>query len=619
MLISFVQYKIRKFGKFLEKLGFIWYALSSRRHAQICFLQSLSVISAFCEVVNIGATLPFLNLVADSNANIVTFEGANNFVKYLPNKYRVLLLGIAFIVIVIISVLLRIFTIHYQLKITAAISTDIGVKVFTSLLSRHYSWHTQNNSSKLLAYLTNDVDQLSNMVQAVLALGVNLTLVLALGIALTIVSPKLIPPLLLLLILLYYSIFIANRSTISKYSSLFVSNYQKSIKTSQEAIGSIRDIIIDSTEHYFVNQYYQSYESYRSATAKINSIAQSPRYLIEGFLIIAVALYAIVIAFSDINLKSQLPMIGVLALGSYRILGPVQQCYGSVNTLQSQKISIARLMPFLSDNLDTTPKLSSVESLSACKNNTAQELPLICFEDVCFSYQVDSKEVLKNVNLDIFRGERIIIAGSTGCGKSTFADLILGLLEPTKGTIYANGSNLNHSHEMMSSWQSKVSHVPQHIYLIDSTIAENIAFAHDLHSINDERLQIAAEQSQLLDMIKSTTNGFQTVIGERGIRLSGGQRQRIGVARALYKDSDIIILDEATSALDINTESEILQAINKLRSDITIIMIAHRLASIKNSDRIIYIDNGHIEADGSFNELVDNSSKFRAMINYESQ
>jgi len=176
-----------------------------------------------------------------------------------------------------------------------------------------------------------------------------------------------------------------------------------------------------------------------------------------------------------------------------------------------------------------------------------------------------------------------------------------------------------HSHEMMSSWQSKVSHVPQHIYLIDSTIAENIAFAHDLHSINDERLQIAAEQSQLLDMIKSTTNGFQTVIGERGIRLSGGQRQRIGVARALYKDSDIIILDEATSALDINTESEILQAINKLRSDITIIMIAHRLASIKNSDRIIYIDNGHIEADGSFNELVDNSSKFRAMINYESQ
>mgnify|MGYP003318042618 CR=1 FL=1 len=272
---------------------------------------------------------------------------------------------------------------------------------------------------------------------------------------------------------------------------------------------------------------------------------QVPRVVIEGFTVILILGLALILALNGKSIEQQLPLLGALSLGAYRLLQPLQKCFAAVSGLQSNLPSLEKLKPFLG----TSKSKSHIKSLELTSKSHATGHHLINLVDIDFSYNVDAPLVLDKINLKIRSGERIAFVGTTGSGKSTMSDLILGLLKPTRGNLLINGENLHSTHGFIEHWHDRVAHVPQAIYLSDSDFYSNIAFGVSPNEIDKQRVYWAAEQARIDELIHRNPMGYSTIVGERGVKLSGGQRQRIGLARALYKCAELLVLDEATSAL----------------------------------------------------------------------
>ena len=290
-----------------------------------------------------------------------------------------------------------------------------------------------------------------------------------------------------------------------------------------------------------------------------------------------------------------LPILGMLALGAQRLLPLMQQLYGSWTMVAGSKAALIDVLGLLDQPLPAAA-------------NQPEPAPLalkdaISFDNVRFHYGNNGPWVLDGINLVIPKGAKIGFVGSTGSGKSTALDLLMGLLEPTQGKILVDGQPI--SHELKRAWQRTIAHVPQNIFLADTTVAENIAFGIPPDQIDHERVHKAAEQAMIAEFIESRPEGYGTIVGERGVRLSGGQRQRIGIARALYKQATVLIFDEATSALDSETEQAVMQAIEGLSDDLTILIIAHRLTTLKNCTQIVELGNGGILRCGSYQEITN--------------
>ena len=285
--------------------------------------------------------------------------------------------------------------------------------------------------------------------------------------------------------------------------------------------------------------------------------------------------------------SSVIPTLGSLALGSQRLLPALQQLYGGWASVKSCNAGLLGVLNLLNQPL---PELSS-------KIRRFNFTSLIELRDLSFRYNQHSKLVLSNINFEIKFGQRIGFIGSTGCGKSTLADVIMGLLPPASGNIYVDGIDINHDADtcMFNSWRASIAHVPQSIYLADTTIAENIAFGVPKHLIDWSRVHSASQQAQISPFVESMEAGYDTLVGEGGIRLSGGQKQRIGIARALYKQATVLVFDEATSALDTDTENAVMEAINNLSTDYTIILIAHRLSTVAGCDKVVQLSQGTIK------------------------
>jgi ATP-binding cassette subfamily B protein len=300
-------------------------------------------------------------------------------------------------------------------------------------------------------------------------------------------------------------------------------------------------------------------------------------------------------------MTTALPVLGALALGAQRLLPALQQIFTAWASIAGSYASLADTVSLLEQPLPA-------ELLQPA------HLPLgfqeaIRFSRVRFRYTSDGPWVLDGINLIIPKGARVGFVGSTGSGKSTSLDLLMGLLMPTEGELLVDDQPISGSR--LKAWQRSIAHVPQSIYLADSTLAENIAFGVPLDKIDMDRVRQSARQAQIADFIESSSEGYQAYVGERGILLSGGQRQRIGIARALYKQAKVLVFDEATSALDNATEQSVMDAIEGLSSDLTILLIAHRLSTIKRCDTIVQLELGKLVAQGSYQQLLESSPSFR--------
>lgn len=597
----------------LQPLRLMWKALSPRRRRQLLGLQFLSILAAAGEVANLGALLPFLRLLANPQEGLKALGPLAATLRELPQQHLLLSFGLVFMVVVVMSTLLRVITIWSQLRLGALITADIGNQVFAAVLRRPFSWHLGQNSSTVLSHLTKDVDQVSGSIQALLVMLVNIAIVVLLGGSLIALSPGVMAVMAGLLAGFYVVVFRFTRGNLRADGQRFTTNYQSSMQVIQEALGGIRDVLLDRSQPFFEKAYARSNLISRLATAAINSKALVPRYLIEGFVVLLIMSISLGLALSGHGIESQFPLLGTLALGAYRLLQPLQQCFAAFSSMQANQASLLRLEPFL---LSTESGSSLSDFLDANQmSETPTTMPLIEFQSMSFRYNPEEPWVLHDINLAIESGERLAFVGSSGSGKSTCTDLILGLLKPTDGVVLVQGRDLQSWPGLVEAWQRRIAHVPQQIYLSDATFAANIAFGIPPERIDKQLVREAAEQARISELIESSPMGYETVVGERGVRLSGGQRQRIGIARALYKRAQLLVLDEATSALDMHTEAEVMAAVESLDRAITVILVAHRLSTVERCDRIVLLENGRIRGVGSYRELASNNAKFRAFVN----
>jgi ATP-binding cassette subfamily B protein len=375
------------------------------------------------------------------------------------------------------------------------------------------------------------------------------------------------------------------------------------VKALQEGLGGIRDVLLDGTQPVYCDIYRQADHPLRRAQGNNVFIGGSPRYIMEAVGMVLIAALAYALSRQVGGIATALPVLGALALGAQRLLPALQQIYGAWASIAGSHASLADTIELLDQSLPAELLQPAPAPLLIQQD--------IRFDAVRFRYTSDSPLVLDGLNLTIPRGARVGFVGSTGSGKSTTLDLLMGLLMPTEGELLVDGQPI--SGIRVRAWQQTIAHVPQSIYLADSTLAENIAFGVPRNAIDLDRVQQAARQAQIADFIESSPEGYQAYVGERGIRLSGGQRQRIGIARALYKQASVLVFDEATSALDNATEQSVMDAIEGLSSDLTILLIAHRLTTVRRCDTIVELEHGRVVAQGTYEQLLECSPSFSRM------
>ena len=358
----------------------------------------------------------------------------------------------------------------------------------------------------------------------------------------------------------------------------------------QEALGGIKDLIINNSQDKYLNYFGVSDKNYKKAQGMSIIIADSPRFIVETLGITIIIVLAYWLSQSQENASSAIPILGTIALGAQRLLPIVQLAFRSWAYIKAGIPALNDLLKIYTKDSNDNHKNIGTKNIVFKKN--------ITFENVSFKYSDNSsKWILENINLSIEKGSVVGIYGETGSGKSTFIDLFTRLIQPQKGCIKIDNSLLSFSED--KSWKSKLTYVPQSIFLIDSTIKENILFGVEDIEPDEERLNEVIEKAQLTNFLKKLPKGLDTNVGERGLSLSGGERQRIGLARALYRDTEIMIFDESTNSLDIPTEDKVIKEILKLRKNKTILMIAHRLSTLEKCDYFLKVENKSITKSNS--------------------
>jgi ATP-binding cassette subfamily B protein len=385
--------------------------------------------------------------------------------------------------------------------------------------------------------------------------------------------------------LLYGIIILGTRKEL-KLSSVQVAEKSSLVdKSLQEGLGGIRDIIIDGTQDLYCKIFGDADYQSRKAQAKIIVISGSPRFLMEALSICIILFLAYSLSQQPKGILGVLPILGAIGLGAQRLLPVLQAAYGSWSAMQGSRASLQESLKLLDQPMPSYLSIGSAKKIPFEKE--------ITLENVGFQYGDNLPTVLSSVNFTIPKGSRVGVIGKTGEGKSTLLDVLMGLLLPTQGQIKIDGVPIDPQN--FRQWQRHISHVPQSIYLADISVMENIAFGVPRESIDIDRAMQAAKRAQISEVINSLENGYNTLVGERGVKLSGGQRQRLGIARALYKDADVIIFDEATSALDTETERAVMDEINGLDKHLTLIIIAHRKSTLDKCDVIIELESGMIK------------------------
>jgi len=579
----------------------LWHHLSARRQRQFGLLMGLMLVSAFAEVVSLGAVLPFLGILTtpDLVFNHPVVADVARAWKITSADQLVLPLTVIFAVVALMAGAVRMLLLWVSIRFAYASGADLSAEVYRRTLYQPYRVHLARNSSEVISGITHKVGGAVNVLSSFLTLVSSIVLLGAITLALIAIDPTVAMVAIVGFGASYGLITWLSRSRLENNSRRIAREQTQVIKALQEGLGAIRDVLLDGVQPIYCDIYRRADVPARRAQGNNAFLAQSPRYVMEALGMVLIAALTYGLSRQAGGVAAALPVLGALALGAQRLLPALQQSYvawaGIVGNCAPLSETIELLdQPLPTDVLEPAPT-----------RMTFQEA--IRFDAVRFCYTSDGPLVLDGLNLTIPKGARVGFIGSTGSGKSTTLDLLMGLLMPTEGEILVDGQPISGSRAR--AWQRTIAHVPQSIYLADTTLAENIAFGVPRETIDMQRVQQAARRAQIADFIENRPEGYQAYVGERGIRLSGGQRQRIGIARALYKQADVIVFDEATSALDNETERSVMQAIEGLSDDLTILIIAHRLTTLQNCSLIVELGNGGVLSAGSYQTMIDRPKK----------
>jgi ABC-type multidrug transport system fused ATPase/permease subunit len=564
----------------------LWIQFSRRRRLQLLLVAALLLVSSLAEMVSLGAVVPFLAALTEPERiwGMGKVQVLAVWLGWTGPSDLVWPACVAFGSAALLAGVVRLLALRALIGLANAIGSDLSIEVYRRTLYQPYGVHLQRNSSDTISAVATEVDQVVGMLQGLLQLLSAGLLSLGLVAVLLSLNPGVSFALALVLGGGYGLVMASSLRWLRRLGPAIVADQSQRIRSLQEGLGAIRDVILDGSQPTYTRVYSQADRRLRCQRGEGQFLALAPRYGMEAIGLMAIALTALVLASGRSGFLGALPVLGALALGAQRLLPTLQLIYGSWSGFRLNQPALHSVLGFLDQPI--------------APEDLAPPPPPLPFERtlelrrVSFRYGPELPWVLRDVHLTIRRGERLGIVGLTGSGKSTLVDLLMGLLEPTEGELIVDGEPVRG--ERFRRWRSSVAHVPQSIFLTDNSIAENIAFGVPAVQINREQLKWAAEQAQIARFIEGLQRGYDTPVGERGVRLSGGQRQRIGIARALYRGTQLLVLDEATSALDNATQTEVMNAIASLGGERTVLVIAHRLSTLANCDRLIELSDSTV-------------------------
>lgn len=565
------------------------------RHTKIVFISIsiLMIFGSFAELMSIGAIFPFIAFLTSPEI-ILESSFADRFPFIFENyseKDLLFFCCVIFIFLTLFSGVIRLLVLYSTTRFSLNTGMRINKNLFKKTLYQPYLEHTKSNSSETISALTTKSNAVcfNILIPCLNSINSSLQLII-ISSALIIIEPLTSLIAFMSFGLLYFFIIQLSKKRLTEDGQRMTRELEQLVKHMQEALGGIKDLIINNSQDKYLNYFGVSDKNYKKAQGMSIIIADSPRFIVETLGITIIIVLAYWLSQSQENASSAIPILGTIALGAQRLLPIVQLAFRSWAYIKAGIPALNDLLKIYTKDLNDNHKNIDTKNIVFKKN--------IIFENVSFKYSDNSsKWILENINLSIEKGSVVGIYGETGSGKSTFIDLFTRLIQPQKGCIKIDNSLLSFSED--TSWRSKLTYVPQSIFLIDSTIKENILFGVEDTEPDEERLNEVIEKAQLTNFLKKLPNGLDTKVGERGLSLSGGERQRIGLARALYRDTEIMIFDESTNSLDISTEDKVIKEILKLRKNKTILMIAHRLSTLEKCDYFLKVENKSITKSSS--------------------
>ena len=590
--------------KTLKKLIFL---LTTREQFRAILIFFVILIMAFIEIAGLASIVPFMailsdpNVIEDNSQLNMAYQVSRDF--GIENEKQFLFLsGLVVFLLLVVSLITKALATYLQVNFSSTAKFNLEKRLVTSYLSQSYVWFLDRHSADLGKNILGEVGTvIKGGVQAMINLITRGVVAIAVLMLLLIVDAKLTLIVGFTLGFTYFVIFALTRSFL-KYigNERFKANRWR-FTTVSEAFGAVKEIKLGGFEKNYVDRFSEPAKKLANYEAFFGVLSQLPRFAIEAVAFGGMLLITLYLMAKSNNFVNIVPTIALYTLAGYRLIPLLQGVFDCVNTLRYSKASVDALY----DDLKRL-KISDL-------NNEKKVLELkkeINLNNISFSYPNSSELNLQNINLKIPVGSDVGIVGITGSGKSTLIDIILGLHKPKNGNLEVDGVKIDNFNRR--SWQQSIGYVPQQIFLFDDTIASNIAFGIDPKNIDQEAVEKAAKIANIHKFIVNDLPlKYKTLIGERGIRLSGGQRQRLGIARALYHNPKVLVLDEATNALDVHTEQIVIEEIKKIQEDRTMIVITHRLNSVKDFDNIIIIEKGQIKQEGKFEKLKNLSEYFK--------
>ncbi|WP_216209078.1 ABC transporter ATP-binding protein [Polynucleobacter sp. Latsch14-2] len=579
-----------------ELLSTLWGYVDRRRRNQFLYLFLLMILASFAEIISIGAVIPFLGVLT-SPEKIFLNDNFSSYLRWFEiDQASELLLPVTiiFCISALLSGVIRLILLWMTMRLSFATGADLGIQIYRRTLYQPYAVHVSRNSSEIISGITNKSTAVMHQILSPVLLILTATLM----ILMVIVALFLIQPIVSLASffgfgIIYLGIYVLTKTRLERNSRLIAKDSTQVIKSLQEGLGGIRDVLIDGSQEAYMRSYEAADLSLRSAQASNQFISNSPKFIMESMGMALIALIAFGISSRGNNLLGAIPLLGAMALAAQRILPLMQQFYNSWTTIKGSKDVLVDVLHLLAQLIP--------DNQAKALHTYVEFKKEITLDGVFYRYGETGPWIIQNVSLKIKKGSRVGFIGATGSGKSTLIDICMALLTPNIGQLKVDGQAITPINSR--SWQDKIAHVPQSIYLADCTIAENIAFGIPKSMIDFSRVRLAAAKAQIAETIESWDGGYSTLVGERGVRLSGGQRQRIGIARALYRRAEIIIFDEATSALDGDTEASVMSAIDGLGSDLTVLIIAHRLSTLSGCTKVLEMSRGELLRECSYQQI----------------